>query len=193
MAVANTLIKLKKSAVSGNVPSGLSYGEVAINYADGKLYYKANGGSTSYITNQQSFATINSNNSLILATSESDTLSIVTGNNIAISTNTSTKSITIGLTNDVAVFNSLTVGSGSGGNISGVNNISANTVNTANLYITGIIQTSTKNNLEVFIQSAFDKANTGSGTSGAFPYIDLGYIYDTLGPAPATFDCGALA
>jgi len=161
--MANTLIQLKKSGVTGNVPSGLSFGEIAINYADGKLYYKANSGSTTYITNQQSFATINSNNSLILATSGSDTLNFITGNNITISTNTTTKSITIGLTNDVTVSNSLTFGSGTGGNITGVNNISANTVNTANIYITGLIQTPTQSNLEGFVQAAFNQANTGSG------------------------------
>ena len=150
--MSNTTIQIKKSGITGNVPSGLNFGEIAINYADGKLYYKSNSGSTTYITNQQSFATINSNNSLILATSGSDILNLLTGNNVTISTNTSTKSITIGLTNDVT----------------GVNNISANTVNTANIYITGLIQTTTKSNLEGYIQSAFDKANTSSsGATGA--------------------------
>jgi len=37
--MANT-IKLKKSAVADNAPSSLEYGEVALNYADGNLYYK---------------------------------------------------------------------------------------------------------------------------------------------------------
>jgi hypothetical protein len=166
--MANTTIQIKKSGITGNVPSGLSFGEIAINYADGKLYYKSNSGSTTYITNQQSFATINSNNSLILATSGSDILNFVTGNNVTISTNTSTKSITIGLTNDVTVSNSLTVGIGTGGNISGVNNISANTVNTANIYITGLIQTPSQSNLEGFVQAAFNQANTGGvGATGA--------------------------
>jgi hypothetical protein len=145
--MSNTTIQIKKSGVTGNVPSGLNFGEIAINYADGKLYYKSNSGSTTYITNQQSFATINSNNSLILATSGSDILNLLTGNNVTISTNTSTKSITIGLTNDVT----------------GVNNISANTVNTANIYITGIIQTTSQSNLEGFVQAAFNQANTSSG------------------------------
>lgn len=145
--MSNTTIQIKKSGITGNVPSGLNFGEIAINYADGKLYYKSNSGSTTYITNQQSFATINSNNSLILATSGSDILNLLTGNNVTISTNTSTKSITIGLTND----------------ITGVNNISANTVNTANIYITGIIQTTSQSNLEGFVQAAFNQANTSSG------------------------------
>ena len=40
----NTRLKLKKSSVVGRIPSAgdLEYGEIAINYADGKLYYKNN-------------------------------------------------------------------------------------------------------------------------------------------------------
>jgi len=39
-----TLLKLKKSAVSGKTPllNDLSYGELAINYYDGKLFYRSN-------------------------------------------------------------------------------------------------------------------------------------------------------
>jgi len=37
--MANT-IKLKNSGTSSNTPSSLEHGELAINYADGKLYYK---------------------------------------------------------------------------------------------------------------------------------------------------------
>lgn len=93
--MSNTAIQLKKSGVTGNTPSGLAFGEVALNYADGKLYYKNSLGGTSYISNQYSFDTINSNNSLIFAGSGSDTLSFVAGNNVTISTNTTTKTITI--------------------------------------------------------------------------------------------------
>jgi len=93
--MSNTAIQLKKSGVTGNTPSGLAFGEVALNYADGKLYYKNSLGGTSYINNQYSFDTINSNNSLIFAGSSSDTLSFVAGNNVTISTNTATNTITI--------------------------------------------------------------------------------------------------
>jgi len=93
--MSNTAIQLKKSGVTGNTPSGLAFGEVALNYADGKLFYKNSLGGTSYISNQFSFDTINSNNSLIFAGSGSDTLSFVAGNNVTISTNTTTKTITI--------------------------------------------------------------------------------------------------
>ena len=37
--MANTVIKLKSSGVTGNVPNNLEPGELAINYVDGKLFY----------------------------------------------------------------------------------------------------------------------------------------------------------
>lgn len=100
--MSNTSIQLKKSGQTGNTPADLEFGEVAINYADGKLYYKNTSNNISFIRNQKTFDTINSNNSLILATSESDTLSFVAGNNISIGSNTSTKTITIGTTQDIS-------------------------------------------------------------------------------------------
>ncbi len=93
--MSNTAIRLKKSGVTGNTPTGLANGELALNFADGKLYYKNSLGGTSYISNQFSFDTINANSSLILATSVSDTLSFAAGNNVTITSNTSTKTITI--------------------------------------------------------------------------------------------------
>jgi hypothetical protein len=98
MAISNTTIQIKKSVVSGNTPSSLANGEIAINSADGKLFYRTPSGSISSIQNQQSFATVNANSSLILATSGTDTLSIVPGNGITIAANTTSKTITINST-----------------------------------------------------------------------------------------------
>ena len=139
--MANTTIQVRKSGVTGNVPPSLNFGELALNYADGKLYYKNASGTITYISSgsgANSFATINANSSLILATSNTDTLSIAPGNNITVAANTVSKTIIVGLTNDVTVANSLTVGSGSGGNITGANTISANTIiaNTVNVRTT---------------------------------------------------------
>jgi hypothetical protein len=39
MVNANLIVVLKNSGVSGNVPTSLANGELALNYADGKLYY----------------------------------------------------------------------------------------------------------------------------------------------------------
>jgi hypothetical protein len=96
--MANTTIQLRKSGVSGNVPDSLDVGELALNYADGKLYYKNADDVITFISSgatTNSFATINANSSLIFATSNTDTLSIAAGNNITISACTSTKTITI--------------------------------------------------------------------------------------------------
>lgn len=48
-----TNIRLKKSSVLGRVPSAgdLEYGEVAINYADGRLFYKTSSNTINYFNN----------------------------------------------------------------------------------------------------------------------------------------------
>jgi len=98
MAISNTIIIHKKSGVSGNVPSTLANGEIAINYADGKLYYKNATGTITYISSgatTNSFATVNANSSLILATSNTDTLSFSSNNGISVTANTTSKTINI--------------------------------------------------------------------------------------------------
>jgi len=47
--VANTRIQLKFSTVASNTPTGLANGEIAINSADGKLYYRTPSGSITYL------------------------------------------------------------------------------------------------------------------------------------------------
>ena len=162
--MSNTAIQLKKSGQSGNTPSGLSFGEVALNYADGKLYYKNSLGGTSYISNQYSFDTINSNNSLIFAGSGSDTLSFVAGNNVTISTNTTTKTITINA--------SVAGGSDPGPAFDRANaaythaNAAYDAANTG-----GSVDTWVRNQANI----AFDKANSaGSFANGAFVTANSG-------------------
>ena len=110
MSISNTTIQLKKSGVSGNTPTSLNFGELALNYADGKLYYKDDSGTIRYIKNSNSFATVNANASLVLAESNSDTLTLTAANGIGITANTITKTITIDdrvtqdLVNDVYVY-----------------------------------------------------------------------------------------
>jgi len=164
--MANTTLQLKKSGQTGNVPNSLTYGELALNYADGKLFYKASNGSIASISTApttDSFATINANSSLILATSPYDTLSIIPGNNITISTDTFNKTITI---------NSTATGGGAS-----ADQFARDKANSAN----------------VLAQAAFDKANTGvTGTytiTGA-QYVDYGWVPQTAGPI--LFDYGTL-
>jgi hypothetical protein len=114
--MANTTIVLKKSGVPGNVPSVLANGELSINFADGKLYYRAANGTITSISGSgggggstYSFATVNANSSLILATSSTDTLSIIPGNGVSITANTTSKTIRIDSTANADVFSSNTV------------------------------------------------------------------------------------
>lgn len=107
MSIANTTLQVKKSGVTGNVPSSLEFGELALNYADGKLYYRDASNNISYITTDtptDSFATINVDSTLILATSNSDILNFAGANGISLSADPISKVITIddGATKDLA-------------------------------------------------------------------------------------------
>jgi hypothetical protein len=190
MPIANTTIRIKKSVVSGNIPSTLANGEIAINSADGKLYYATPSGSIAHLTNSQSFATINANSSLILATSPTDTLSIAAGNNISITTNTTTKTITInstdsgGLTIDAIArttansafdkansANILAQSAYSSSNTVNVYAFSAySTANSAQSNTIALQGISTTQNTWIssnatFTQSAFNQANTANNTA----------------------------
>lgn len=95
--MSNTAIQLKKSGASGNTPLDLHLGEVAINYADGKLYYKNDIGSISYITNQDTFGTISANGELLLALSPTDVLTINPGHAQSIIPDSTTRSLSFGV------------------------------------------------------------------------------------------------
>jgi hypothetical protein len=193
MAISNTTIRIRKSLITGNVPSSLANGELAINSVDGKLYYSTPSGTISYINNQQTFATINANNSLILAGSPTDTLSIIPGNNIVISANTTAKSVTLSLANNVTVS----------GNITGANTITANslyanspaaviyvtqsqqaadiTATNAHLYTLGIFTGNTDQSIQLGAQnfantqnSSTDLALYNNKGTDSNNYIDMG-------------------
>ena len=169
MSVANTTIILKKSGSTGNVPSSLNYGETALNYADGKLYYKNYLGSIAYITNQQTFATINANNTLILAGSPTDTLSIIPGQNIYISACTVTKSITI----------SAPVAGGStplNDTITSTSTTSAGTANSVNA-VYNYAQT-LSNKTYTFRQNTVPST---SNTTDLWFNVDTGVVYENFG------------
>lgn len=85
--MSNTSIQLKKSGITGNTPVDLNYGELALNYADGKLYYKDYYNIIKFISNQDTFATVNINSVPVIATSTSDILSIVPQSGIKIDVN----------------------------------------------------------------------------------------------------------
>lgn len=97
-AIANTAIQLKKSGSSGNTPVNLSYGELALNYADGKLFYKNLLNNIDFIENQDTFGSVNANSILVIATTPTDVLSLVAGSGVIINANSTNKSITISST-----------------------------------------------------------------------------------------------
>lgn len=84
---ANTTIQLKKSATPSAIPDGLAYGELAINYADGKLYYK---NVNNYIveftpqTVSNYFGSISANGTLVIADTTGDVFTLTPGDNISI-------------------------------------------------------------------------------------------------------------
>lgn len=106
-----TKIKLKKSGATGNVPTSgdLEYGELALNYADGVLYFKNSSNTIQQITSAQanSFETINANGSLIIADSNTDILTLSAGDALYINGNGINDTITIGVrTSDSITSNS---------------------------------------------------------------------------------------
>lgn len=96
--MANTTIQLKKSATPSATPSVLANGELAINYADGKIFYKNATGqivSFSAAAGGNYFGTVNANNTLLVADTTGDILGIYAGNNITISADAVNDTLTI--------------------------------------------------------------------------------------------------
>lgn len=97
-------IKIKRSAVAGKVPTttDLDLGELALNTYDGKLYTKKSVSGVESIVDLSSasgggnaFGTFSvSGQSDVVADSLSDTLTLVAGSGITITTNSATDTIT---------------------------------------------------------------------------------------------------
>lgn len=98
--MANTVIALKKSSVPTAQPTVLANGELAINYADGKLFYKhANGTILPFNTQGgNAFGTINANGTLVVAGSSEAVVTLVAGNNVTITGDAINDKITINAT-----------------------------------------------------------------------------------------------
>ena len=106
----STTIRLKKSGATGNIPSNssLEFGEIALNYADGILYYKDPSNNIQQISGSaaNTFETINANGTLLIADSNTDILTLNPGTAINISASGITDTITIGVrTNDTFTSN----------------------------------------------------------------------------------------
>jgi hypothetical protein len=121
--MANTVIALKKSATPSSAPADLANGELALNYADGKLYYKNTAGfivEFAPTTSSNYFGTVNANSTLLVADTTNDILTIAPGTNINIVGDAVNDRLTISLANDVVIpgtFKIATVGNDEGGEL----------------------------------------------------------------------------
>jgi hypothetical protein len=98
--MANTIIKLKKSSTAAATPSALEFGELAINYADGILFYK---NATSHIVSfsssgGSSFGTVIANGVTLVSDTTNDILEIKAGDNISITADPLGDNLTISAT-----------------------------------------------------------------------------------------------
>lgn len=154
MTTSNTTILIRKSVVSGNTPAELANGEIAINSADGHLFYSDPIGNILSISNQNTFGTINANSSLVIASNPTDTLSLIAGDNIRITTDGLNKRITIAAS---------TTGTYTDGTFSGTvlaNDLSSNT--TVTIGETSVLSTST-----------FTTSSTSQVTVDSFPISEF--------------------
>jgi hypothetical protein len=96
--MSNTIIQLKKSDSTGNTPAAanLAYGEIALNYTDGKLFYKNNLDQVKTIYLPNLYETINVNGTLLVPTSATEILNFKPDNYITFTGVTSNDTIIIG-------------------------------------------------------------------------------------------------
>lgn len=182
----NTVIQLKKSATPSAQPASLANGELALNFADGVLYYKASNGTIASISGAgagPSYGVVNANGTLLLAGVSGDTLAILPGQNIT---------ITGDAINDRVTINA---------DLTAANNYAGAMANAANAYAATTFGTVTNttasfaaaNQAGVIANAAFNKANTGSGlanTSGVSFNGDLFFPTGNVavGASSATFN-----
>jgi len=137
-----TRIKIQSSGTSGNTPQSLLPGELAINFADGKIFYLNQSGGKSYVQNSNSFSTVIANGTSLFAATPTSILAVNpdASNTIAFTANTETDTITLGVNeNNITSFVRK-----SGDTMTGnlhvdtaniyANGVTSNTVNTSDIY-----------------------------------------------------------
>lgn len=159
--MANTVFQHKRSGTPANVPSTLELGEIAINYADGLIFYKnTTGHIVSISSGGNSFGTINANGTLVVADTPSDVLNLLAGNNVTFGVDT---------VNDKITINS------SGGDVSPVFNAANAAFANGNTNF-GIIQSAfgQANTARDQANSAFEKANLANNLTVANTGVVVG-------------------
>jgi hypothetical protein len=148
--MANTVISLKKSATPSATPSTLANGELAINYADGKLFYKAANGTIVEFASgsgaeSSDFGTVNVGGTLLVSDVQGDILTITAGDNIVLTPDAGGDSFSISAPAVDDAF------------------AKANTALT-----TGQAAFGKANTAATIASAAFDQANTGGGGGAYF-------------------------
>jgi hypothetical protein len=202
----NTTIQIKRSGDVGNTPntSIINYGELALNYADGLLFYKNSLGQIKSIKTQDVFESINIGGSLLVPTSPSDVLTINSANGIVLSACTTTDTIIIGENLSPLInisSNQANAAYGQANTANATAQAAFNQANTANTTAqSGFNKANTANTTA---QAAFDKANTYPGNSNQVLYKNSsnvltsssGLVYDGVslkvnGNLESTFQSG---
>ena len=96
--MADNRVIVKKSSVASQVPtsSDLVYGELAVNYTDGRIYFKDSSNNIDFFEQVNSFQNIDvSGQTTLTADGGSDTLTFVEGDGISITTDGATNKVTI--------------------------------------------------------------------------------------------------
>lgn len=185
--MSNTVIALKKSATPSATPVSLANGELAINFADGKLFYKHANGTILSIEggggggSGDSFGTVNAAGTLIVADTAGDILTLEAGSGITITGDAVNDKITISGLNIYNQANTaLTTGQAAFGkaNTSGTDAVNAfgqaNTAGTDAVNAFGQANTSRLHANASFLQAntardhanaAFAQANTSGGAA----------------------------
>ena len=141
--MANTVITLKKSGTPSATPASLANGELAINYADGRLYYKSANGtilplvSANANTGTASFGTVNAGGTLIIADYAGSILTLKGSNGITISGDSINDQITIGIVNSNATSQIFT---GDGNNTDFILSSNASVQNNIIVSVNGLLQ-----------------------------------------------------
>lgn len=141
--MANTVIQIKKSATPSAAPTDLANGELAINFADGIIYYKhANLSIASLSSGGPSFGTVDVDGTLVVADTNGDILTLLGGPDITLVADPTSDTIRVFANNISRAFDK------------------ANTANSDAIaaFVTANIAYSHAN-------AAFDKANTSGGAS----------------------------
>lgn len=186
--MANTVIALKKSATPSATPSSLANGELAINYADGKLYYKnANGTIVAFSAGGNAFATVNANNTLVVADGLADILTLEAGDNISIVGDAVNDKVTVGLKNNVVITGTFFMNNfGGGGSPEGGEILLANSTSPTQSLSGPIVVDIYENRLRFF-----ERDGTNRGVFIEFPAAGGGASTNLLATSGSSTDTTA--